>query len=198
MKTARLMMAAWLAAVTIVGLWTPSDSKAQTALRRLAAEFRNFDGTESVTGAGVPGALIWTKTIFVPSSDNVLYVTLSTTGDTHDGAASWFTCMVDGAFCNPGSGGAAGAPPGWIALLKEPAGGANANCNNGGGGPGDCHDNGIYYTWCTKIDPGTHTVELRMASGAPPALVFIEAAHFYIDSNQFFTAALPQCTRGRP
>jgi hypothetical protein len=114
----------------------------------------------------------------------LLYVTLSTTGDVHGGAASFFSCRVDDRFCNPGAGGAAGAPAGWIALQKVPAANAGAaNCNNGGGGAGDCHDNGIYYTWCTWIDPGVHTLDVRLASSLPGQTVFVEAAHFYVNSS---------------
>jgi hypothetical protein len=120
--------------------------------------------------------------------DATLYVTISTTGDTHGGAASWFSCVVDDEFCNPGAGGAAGAPGGWIALLKLPAANEGAdNCDDGGGGAGDCHDNSIYYTWCTNVKRGDHTVDIRLASseesGQEDTTVFYEAAHFYIEAT---------------
>jgi hypothetical protein len=189
-------------------------------IRRITADFKNFNGTESATAATVTaanaltgGTKVFEKTFFLSGEVNTVYVTISTTGDTHfsstdnDQAALWLSCKFDGAFCNPGAGGAAGAPGGWIAMLKltdndTAAGGCS---DAAGGGAGDCHDNIIYYTWCiplgddgdaaksfggdvyysdyTMASAGTHTVELRMASSNGGA-VFFEAAHFYIDASK--------------
>ena len=163
-------------------------------LKRLVAEF-DFFGFEASTDAEPPGIAIYRKTIDVPHRTNTLYLTLSTTGDTHDGAASCFTALLDGVFFNPGGQGAArcadgGETPveGWITLLKLPGqigdpGGTN--CEDGGGGPGDCHDNGIYYQWCTPVEKGKHEVEIRMASDTNGKAVFIEQAHFYVDASHF-------------
>jgi hypothetical protein len=172
----------------------PAVASAQDALRRLVAEF-DFFGFEAFTDAEPPGIAIYRKTVDVPHRTNTLYLTLSTTGDTHDGAASCFTALLDGAFFNPGGQGAArcaqgGETPveGWITLLKLPGqigdpGGTN--CDDGGGGPGDCHDNSIYYQWCTPVEPGKHEVEIRMASDTQGKAVFIEQAHFYVDASGF-------------
>ncbi len=170
------------------------------AIRRLAADFDFFGlGEEASTvltvDPGDPtagGISIYEKTVFVPEKTNTMYITMYTTGDTHDGAASCFSCLVDGAFCNPGGQGAArcalGAAgpvpvPGWITLLKEPAGHAGTNCDDGVGGSGDCHDNAIAYSWCTPIEKGVHTVQLRMASSTG-GTVFVEQAHFYVDVSR--------------
>jgi hypothetical protein len=175
----------------------PAVSWAQDgALRRLVAEFDFFaPGQEAVTAAEPPGIAIYRKTVDVPKRTNTLYLTLSTTGDTHDGAASCFTALLDGVFFNPGGQGAARCAgggeisvPGWITLLKLPGqigdpGGTN--CEDGGGGPGDCHDNSIYYQWCTLVEPGKHEVEIRMASDTNGDPVFIEQAHFYVDASRF-------------
>jgi hypothetical protein len=98
------------------------------ALKRLVAEFDFFaPGQEAATAAEPPGIAIYRKTVDVPKRTNTLYLTLSTTGDTHDGAASCFTALLDGAFFNPGGQGAARCAgggdisvPGWITLLKLP------------------------------------------------------------------------------
>jgi len=163
-------------------------------VERKAAEFRNFDGSETSTTAvalagGLGGASIWSKTIAIKPGEKVLYITMSATGDTHGGVASQFSCLVDGLPCNPGIPGAAPAPAGWLTLNKMPAATDTPNCNDGGGGGGDCHDNQIYYTWCAAIQPppggpATRTVNLRMASSDGVSLVFIESAHFYIDVQQ--------------
>jgi hypothetical protein len=158
-------------------LYAADDSfDMKDALFRLSAEFKNFDGTETFTDETVPtspdpgegGILAYSKEVYVPR-EATLYVTISTTGDTHGGAASWFSCVVDEDFCNPGAGGAAGAPEGWIALQKLPAANEGAdNCDDGTGGAGDCHDNSIYYTWCTNVKKGDHTVDIRLASSETP------------------------------
>ena len=205
MKTkAHLSVAATTLTVCVLtlGFWTLAQSwEGSTGgpLHRLAADFKNFDHTETSTTVGVfpnsvgslpgnDGQLVYHKTVSVPDDHNVLYVTMSGTGDTHDGAALWLGCRVDGNDCNPGAGGAAGAHPGYIALQKMPSFivnpiGAIGSCNDGGGGFGDCHDNNINYTWCTPIYGGTHNVELRLATSESGKEVFFEATHFFIDSN---------------
>ncbi len=72
------------------------------------------------------------------------------------------------------------------------ANGGASNCNDGGGGTGNCHDNSVYYTWCTAIEPagggsglggGAHTVQIRLATSDSGNRVFIEAAHSYLDAS---------------
>ena len=187
--------------VSVVALGFLASAQAQNLIRK-SAEFRNFDGTESFTTLAPPGDSIYTKTITADKGENILYITISATGDTHFGAASWFNCQVDSVNCNNGTGGADGAPAGWIALNKLPAATAITNCGvtgDGGGGTGDCHDNSITYQWCAVLPPasvatgGPHTVNLRMASSDGTSTVFIEAAHFYIDATG---GSGPTCTAG--
>jgi hypothetical protein len=174
-------------------------------LRRLAAEFRAFDATEIVTTAppapgGLGGTVIYTKSVFVPFDSNVAYVTISTTADTHFGAGEAFSCLVDGVACNPGTGGADGAPSGWLVLRKAFAF-DDLTCNgghgcggvppgDGNGGNGDAHDNSVYYTWCVNVKPASaHTFQVSQASFNFPTeftsggQVFIEGAHFFIDAD---------------
>ena len=151
------------------------------------------------------GRRIYDKTVFVPAGKNTAYVTMSTTGDTHGGAASCFTCVItdpagNRTFCNPGGQGASRCNddggtnvPGWITLLKLPQtalpdvyldnGLPATNCTDGGGGSADCHDNSIHYEWCVPVEAGTHRVELWMATDSDNKTVFIEQAHFYIDAS---------------
>jgi hypothetical protein len=164
-------------------------------LDRLAADFAKFDGTEFVTVApALPappasgGTVIYSRVVVAPPGVNTLYVTLSGTGDTHDGAASEFACLVDGQSCRTNPGGVDGAPNGWITLKKLPAALGAPNCNDGGGGPGDCHDNSIYYTWCATVRPNPfgptpHKVAVKMATSKVGSKVFIEKVHFYVDAN---------------
>jgi hypothetical protein len=193
-----------MSGLIVAGFLVLSQSNAGV-VRRKAADFRNFDGTETSTTSAPPGIPIWSKTIPIKPGEKVLYVTLSTTADTHFGAANWFSCNVDGDFCNGGAGGAAGAPAGWIALNKMPAPTTSTNCNDGGGGTGDCHDNRVYYSWCKVIEPPpngptTRTVNLRMASSDGTSVVFMEAAHFFIDVQQGSASGTdtPTCIQGNP
>src|SRR5260370_32361171 len=153
-------------------------AQAQGPIHRLSAQFKNWEVTETTTPSAVPGINAYTKTVLVPSTDNTLYVTISAVGDTHKGNAGWFSCNLDGdptlvptgSYCNPGSGGAAGAPAGWLSLEKHfnydfvtYNGGLTGG--DGSGGNGDTHDNSIQYQWCVSVGPGSmHTVQIRLAS----------------------------------
>ncbi len=190
-----------LLVVLPVGEAESQDASTGGPLHRLAADYADFGGSESATEAvpntaGDPtdpgGIVVYHKRVRVPSGHNVLYVTISTTGDTHDGAASCFSATVDDATFMPFNVGQQGAArcadgaqaPGWIALLKLPESVEVTNCDDGGGGSGDCHDNSIYYTWCTRTAPGLHEVKVHMASSMSGSLVFIENSHFFVDSNR--------------
>lgn len=187
-------------------------ASANGPILRITADFLNFDGTESFTdapvfapdGTLVDGQTVFLKPVFVPPGMNTLYVTISTTGDTHNGAALWLSCRVDGVPCNPGFGGAGGTPAGWINVQKHknyPLG----LIGDGGGGAGDQHDNSIYYQWCVKRQTGPARVEIKMASSGPdfetddgvtPPFVFFEAAHVYIDASRI--AGENRCTPAPP
>ena len=205
LQRATVVAIAGLFAVTMVMTMATPVAAQGGPLHRLAADFDYFgfeiSTTSMASGAGnIPptvsaagnagdGVRIYQKAVRVQDNATILYITMSTTGDSHDGAAIQFSCLVDGAFCNPGGPGVAN-PPGWITLQKMTDPGFTLNCNDGGGGGGDCHDNGIHYEWCAQIeegaqpsDPNDHLVELWMASSNGFS-VFIEEAHFYIDANE--------------
>lgn len=181
-----------LSTAILVALLVPAALSAQ-ALNRWVAEFRF--GAEQVSFAAPPGTLIYQKVFFLPATERTLFVTLSTTGDAHEGNAHWFSAQVNGQFCNRGDEGAGFAPPGWIPLQKHfdynnvtytTGGVVGVSGGDGGGGQGDMHDNGIYYTWCCPGDilrPGfNNTAQIFMASSFAGSPVFIERSHFYIDS----------------
>lgn len=173
-------------------LLAPAVLSAQ-ALNRWVAEYRF--GAEQFSNVAPPGTLIYQKIFPLPASEATLFVTISTTGDAHEGNAHWFSAQVNGKFCNKGDEGAGFAPPGWIPLQKHfdynnvtytTAGVPGQSGGDGGGGQGDMHDNGIYYTWCCPSDilrPGfNNTVQIFMATSFAGSPVFIERSHFYIDS----------------
>lgn len=174
-------------------------------LRRFAADFFSFNGGEfsttltAISGADVntpavapgDGALFYEKNIKVNPSVNVLYVSIDTTGDAHAGAALWLSCRVNGEFCRPSAVPAVdGAPSGWINLLKVPTSDADNNCNDGGGGTADCHDNNINYTWCIPVDVPANSpdkpynIKLKMASSIEGQTVFIEKGHVIVDGSK--------------
>lgn len=190
-----------LAGLFLAAMWMPSPAGAQAtggSLRRLAADGLYHGGGEASTALEPPGVDIYQKTVLVPLGVNTLYLTMSTTGDAHGGAGSCFSANVDGNFFNGGDQGAARCADnattpvsGWVTLLKLPdiVDAVTTNCNSGGGGSGDCHDNSITYQWCTPITPGVHDVEVRMATSNAGQPVFIEQAFFYVDANQLFGSA---------
>jgi hypothetical protein len=183
-------------------------------VRRYAANFTAFGFEISTTlpPSGTPpasgGLIIYNKNFFVADDINTLYVTISATGDDHNGARLMLACKVDGNACQPGAGNpAGGAPNGWHTALRMkdynnnylgvPFGG------DGGGGAGDVHDNHVMYTWCTPFEtkPGSHNVQVKLASSPGPgdplsfgAPVFLEAVHFYIDGARVANAD-DRCTR---
>jgi hypothetical protein len=187
------------------------------ALERLSAQYLRFDFTETACTAGsgcVPatgspagggGRLVYSHPVFVPLGGSpVLYVDFAAQADQHGGSAEYISCVIDDNTaarkpCNAGTGGAGGAPAGWVNFSHHFQYNATycngVTCGNsagdGGGGNGDEHDNTIYAHWCVHVTPGTHTVSLRLGTNAvsafnpvgTPTTVFFEAAHIFIDAN---------------
>lgn len=184
-------------AATLLAAFALCPRLAAGPLSRHVAEF-NFGpeqiGVHTAAPNGGGGDLIYSKTLTLPTSAQTVFVTISTTGDTHDGDAAWFTASVNQVVCNPGDSGAGFAPTGWIPLQKHFSfekvtyrsnGAGGLAGGDGGGGTGDMHDNGIYYTWCCirGVKPGgTNTVQIKLATSKANEPVFIERSHFYIDS----------------
>jgi len=68
----------------------------------------------------------------------------------------------------------------------------STNCDDGGGGAGDCHDNNVNQTWCAVVPSGPRTVTLKL--GVIPntptttsGIAFIEGGKYYVDSTTFTT-----------
>ena len=165
------------------------------ALDRLSAEFQSpgeITTTATPAASPVPGApggiVIYDKTLNIPPG--VVYLTFSAQGDTHDGAALLMTASITDAsgnvtICQPmaTAGGAAefGAP--WMTLLKLPDGETPPNnCDDGGGGPADCHDNSFSFSCCALLSGGGNNrdVKISMAS-SDGGRVFYEDSTIYID-----------------
>ena len=187
------MLPIFAGAIVVASCVTPFTLQRHVAEWRFGAEqFTTLTATPAPAVAG-GGQVIYTKTFPLPADQNTVFVTLSSTGDTHSGAASWFAALVNGVSCNNGDEGAGFAPPGWVPLQKHPNTGPGGD---GGGGLGDLHDNVITYIWCCRegVRPGgPNTVEIKMASSTAGQFVFIERSHFYIDSVE---AKL--CTEAQP
>jgi len=188
-----------LSAVLIAGAVTWANA---APLHRLAADFQNNTtvggGGEISTSLAPPGRLVYSKTLSIPFG--VVYITFSAQGDTHNGSALLMKASVADASgavttCEPlagqsGSGG--GGPdlfPNWYTLLKLPITEvAPLNCNDGGGGTADCHDNTIMFSCCAQIRPDsgdpatTHTVKIRLADlpGGDSNFAFYERSTIYV------------------
>src|SRR5216684_7129434 len=194
-----------LSAVLIAGAVTWANA---APLHRLAADFQNNTSvggggeifTSSTPGSG--GKLVYSRTLSIPFG--VVYITFSAQGDTHNGSALLMKASVtDDASvtetaCEPlagQTGGGGGGPtvfPHWYTLLKLPITEvAPINCDDGGGGTADCHDNTIMFSCCAQIRPDsgdpatTHTVKIRLADlpGGGGNLAFYERSTIYVDGS---------------
>ena len=84
MKTRMIPLFTMMSGLIVAGFLVLSQSHAGV-VKRKAAEFRNFDATETITtaaaaAAGTGGASIWTKTIPIKPGEKVLYITMYATG----------------------------------------------------------------------------------------------------------------------
>ncbi len=174
-------------------------------LHRLASDFQNnttVGGSGEIsTSLAPPGRLVYSKTLSIPFG--VVYITFSAQADTHNGSALLMKASVADASgavttCEPlagQTGGGGGGPtvfPHWYTLLKLPITEvAPINCDDGGGGTADCHDNTIMFSCCAQIRPDsgdpatTHTVKIRLADlpGGDSNFAFYERATIYVDGS---------------
>jgi hypothetical protein len=172
------------------------------ALDRLSAEFQSPGEISTITTPAGGGVVVYDKTLNIPPG--VAYITFSAQGDTHQqldpitgadvpgtGAALLMSASITDAagnvtICQPmaTAGGAAlfGAP--WMTLVKLPDGEAPNNCNDGAGGPADCHDNAFSFSCCALLAGGrggiSRDVKISMAS-SNGGRVFYEDSTIYID-----------------
>ena len=197
MRTTKLVTVACMAVVFALGVFAlASQTQAGKPWHSVTAA-RDFTGECSTTAAATavaaaPGGVsCFSTTNFVPGSANMLRIIWSTTGDTHGGAALQLGCVITSSlgtvFCNPAGTGA--APGTYITKNKLPVPSAASNCNDGGGGDADCHDNSVNQIWCVPIaGDDTFTIDLYIASsdpgGAGADFVFVEAQTFFVDSTK--------------
>ena len=70
------------------------------------------------------------------------------------------------------------------------------NCNDGGGGTADCHDNAIYFSGCINIghhnlaDPFSVVIKLANLPGGDANTSFYERSTIYIDGQKDTTGNL--------
>jgi hypothetical protein len=220
-KHSQLVIVASFTVLALVGLLSPVS--AQQALYRLSSDFQwnppaVGQPVEFITDVspGAGGLLVYSKTMY--STLSVWYISFDAAAAAHNGATLVMKCAVNGIDCiAPGASGgspeSAAIPPGWVGLLKTSMaipilGIQDPNCttnhiNPPGSDPSeytDCHTNNINYTWCAIVGPGTHTVELKLASVAGPDVVLgaedkkvhYERAHITIDATKQPTSG-PLC-----
>jgi len=187
-----------------------------TNLRRIVSEFQNnntvggvgeISTSAAATAGGTGGTPVYTKTFTIPNDVDVLYVTFSAQGDTHRGSALLMNATVNGTLIQPLAGqtgiggGGSHVQTGWYTLLilpttsTDPLTPAN-NCNDGGGGTADCHDNAIYFSGCINIghhnpaDPFTVVIKLANLPGGDGNTSFYERSTIYIDGQKDTTGNL--------
>lgn len=200
MRTTKLVTTACTAVVFVLGVFAlASPAQAGKPWHSVIAD-TDFVGecatnVATVDVAAAPGGVsCYSNTFFVPGSANVLRVTVSTSGDTHNGARLRMGCIISSvngggvaAFCNAFGTGA--APGSYITKNKMPQPTGITNCDDGGGGSADCHDNSIEQTWCIPIvGDDVFTIDIRIGPGPERSgglnIAFIEASTFMIDSTK--------------
>jgi hypothetical protein len=164
------------------------SDQADPVLQRLSSDFQNGGEASTIEPAlplGAGGMVTYQKTLTIPTDVNVIYVTFSAQGDVHNGTTLAMNASVNNVLIQPlltFVGGGGNTVSGWYSLLKLPA--AGANCNDGGGGPADCHDNTIYFSGCARVTPGaTVTVRIKLADipGHDANTAFYERSTINID-----------------
>lgn len=191
-------------AILAVATFTVATWASAAPLHRVGSDFQDAStlgqpevvttttpSTCGATPASCGGTHVYTKSVNIPGS--AVFITFTATGDTHDGAALLMSASVTdptGGFkvCEaPITGGLSTAgPAGWITLQKLPSGTGGTNCNDGGGGDGDCHDNNLVFSCCVLTTPGVggaaSTIDLRLAS-SNGGHVFYERANIQVDAS---------------
>jgi hypothetical protein len=137
--------------------------------------------------------VVYDKIVAIPKGDNVLYLTFSAQGDTHNGSALLMQGLVNGTACQPllgqtgGGGGGKHIFPHWYTLNVLPRSTTGLNCNDGGGGTADCHDNTIAFSCCSTVSTTAPTarVQIKLADlpGGGSNVAFYERSTIYIDGQ---------------
>ncbi len=206
--TSTLLLAA--AGLLVAGSVSADDGGAPRK-RLLSKEFQNntsVGGTgeifTNVTAlpAGAGGVPIYTKTLLgIPDDIDVLDIEFEGQGDQHNGSALLMNAKVNGVLCQPllGQTGVGGGGPhlatGWYTLGHLPQSTTGTNCNDGGGGTADCHDNTIVFSCCARIETEDATVEIKLANlpgisgsgglpGSPANISFIERTLIVIEGTK--------------
>ena len=192
----RRLAKATTAAALVLAAATGVPGKAH-ALTRLSSQFIRLNGDQPGTFASpfnnaTGGAPFYDVTVAAPGSANVLYVSVSGTGDLNGFSnALLLACLVDGTPCNLSRGFDNSGPTGWT-VVQTLTRGAQPNAFS---------DQNFNYSWCVPITPSplpsvSHSVQLRFASKVG-RLVFIEQIYVNVDSEKITNSSLA-CTQGSP
>jgi len=174
-------------------------------LQRLSSEFQNVVSgvveaftTNAALPGGAGGLEVYRKNLAIPTDVNVIYITLSAQADVHNGSALLMNARVAGTLIEPLLGSTVAGPhtqSGWWTLLHLPQAGAGVtNCNDGGGGTADCHDNTIHFSGCARVVPGSTvlvTISLADLPGGDNNFAFYERSTINIDGLADLTGS--QC-----
>lgn len=205
MRVSRTLMCA-LCLVSTVLLMSSAVFADDGNLTRLSAEFQNdtsVGAAELATNAaplpgGAGGTVTYDKVLKVGEDINVIYLHFEGQADVHNGSALALTATLTQDALAPvviqpaaGGGNGSAGPSGWETVLKLPAPTASTNCNDGGGGTADCHDNGIALSGCWRLQkvtgegPKTVEIQIKLADfkGGDGNVAFYERAFIVIDGQ---------------
>jgi hypothetical protein len=184
------LLAAGLATLLVLLLFpsqaTTAPAQSPGSLVRLVSAY-DMDGEASTSSDS--GIILLNRNVVPPSNANTLYITFSGTGDSHEGNTTRLGCRVDGHGC-PNDDNL------WTRVQKfafecfefDQVGTQQLDCTegDGGGGPGDWHDNNINLQWCQSIQPGSGHKNVQVwlsAEDDDEGTVYVENATFYIDAQ---------------
>jgi hypothetical protein len=197
--TSALVLAA--AGCFVAGSVSAADPSAPPK-RLLSKEFQNntslggtgeISTTAAALAAGAGGTVIYDKTLLeIPNDIDVLDIEFEGQGDQHNGSALLMNASVNGVLCQPllgqtaGGGGGPHVQTGWYTLSHLPQSTTGTNCNDGGGGTADCHDNTIVFSCCARIESEDARVQIKLANlpGGGANFSFIERTLIVIEGTK--------------
>jgi len=196
MRIERSLPVIGTALLATAGLVLAQQSDSDPPLQRLSSEFQNVVSgvveaftTNAALPGGAGGLEVYRKNLAIPTDVNVIYITFSAQADVHNGSALLMNARVAGTLIQPLLGSTFAGPhtqSGWWTLLHLPQATTGTNCNDGGGGTADCHDNTIYFSGCARVVPGSTvlvTIKLADLPGGDANTAFYERSTINIDGT---------------
>lgn len=149
------------------------------ALTRIVANFHFSDecfSSVAPSPGGGGGTVCYSRTFSDDPGIDTLFIEVTGTADTHNGADNMVACLLDGVPCRPEASFSSGLS-GWLVWQKAAP-------------TADLHDNSVVSRWCTQVPAdfdfgGIHTLTVKIASrpGGGANSAFLEGYHVTVDEE---------------